>query len=151
MIVFGLLQNQWFKDPERAREVFARCRTGDERRRLLKAALDLSHTGRVLRRVFGDLYNQLIVENASPEIGGRSSAVYRADHHHILMTLHEVRPDVVFAFGVQARLGLQKFHNTPWVMIEAPHPAARYPAVERDLRKAVNKLKLMMEQEDKHE
>ena len=134
MKILAFLQNQWFKDPERVRAIYARR---PEHRQELNARFLFfrSLTGRRLKQVFGDLTEDIIWENASPEIGGKSSAVFKADLDHVLRLIEGERPDVILTFGKIATSAIfqlkQGLYPSEAVISPAhvwgPHPAARHP------------------------
>jgi hypothetical protein len=127
--VLAVLQNQWFKNPDRVRAMIAR-QPADQRekmrRRLIASALFMGcRSGLNLRRVFGGEWCERIVwEEASREIGGQASAVFPADPAHLSAVLAELNPRIVLAFGRIAGDALAPLCNGR-ILILAPHPAAR--------------------------
>lgn len=138
MKILCILQNQWFKDPERVRQMLARY---DEsfRRNFIKRALFYGcRTGKVLQAVFGEEWiARMTFEEASRNIGGHSASKFTADPGHIMSVIREVEPDIVLAFGKvaeQAVMGLSfggsahqfsvGLNKTP-IRIYGPHPTAR--------------------------
>lgn len=133
MKVLAILQNQWFKDPERVRQIVAEMETRRERRRWDHAMLFFGClTGRRLKAAFGgDEVNEWETTNASPMIGGQASARFPADPEHIMAEIADVQPDVVLTFG---KVAGDAFLVKPggvaiWTgpLIQGPHPAARPP------------------------
>lgn len=123
MIIVAFLQNQWFKDPERIKRIYAA--RPDRREELNKRFLFLnSLTGKRLKATFGDMCNLIIWEEISPRIGRESAAVFSPDHDHIKSVLEKHKPDCLIAFGTKAKEGLKRYcEGIP--LIDCPHPAAR--------------------------
>lgn len=131
--ILGVMQNQWFHDPERFRKAIAHAKDPEQyRRRLIAWALFAGcKSGRVLQKVLGAALCEYIVwEEASREIGGHASAAFPADTGHLRSVIVEQSPRIVIGFGVIAcdglRSVLREFSDPP-TFIEAPHPAARGP------------------------
>lgn len=131
MKILGFLQNQWMRNPQRAREIMKR--TPEARPRLLKYALFQCHTGHRLREVFGEEMEHWDWDNASPEIGEFSSARFPADHVHIRTVLERYEPDIVLAFGRVAERALRQIDGN-FELLCGPHPAARGDDVMERLR-----------------
>lgn len=143
--VLFVLQNQWFKDPERARRVLA---AGVEkfgqsyRQRFLVSMLFAGGlTGRRLDACLGPWADVAAYEEASPQIGGNAASVFPADIPHLQAALDRVQPAMVVAFGKvagDAMAGMSVCHGgeegPPWLLIRAPHPAARHPGTFDELR-----------------
>lgn len=124
MIVLAVLQNQWFKDPDRVRAMLA-DKTPEFRRIFIKRALFAGcKTGRVLKSVFGEHVNTIVWEEASPHIGGFSASAFPADSDHLRKALEEVRPDIVLAFGAIAISGVRPLWPRD-KLIAGPHPTNR--------------------------
>jgi len=138
MKIVAFLQNQWFKDPEGIKAMFAEH--PERRERYIEAFLFMGClTGKRLQAVFGeDLCGQIVWEEISPEIGGHSSSKFPADPAHIERVLRKHNPDVVLAFGKLAGDGLLSTLSNPnlrelphgFKILYGPHPAARNGAVE---------------------
>lgn len=118
------MQNQWFRDPEAVKRIFARWPL--MRRQLVARFLFSSgcKSGRVLKSVFGDRINKIEWEEASREIGCEASSCFKADPEHLRAVLDEVKPDVVLAFGRIAGDALAPLVS-PLKLIVGPHPTAR--------------------------
>lgn len=124
--VLAILQNQWFHDPEKVRAIIARTPTA--RRKIITYSLFAGcRTGQMLRQVFGRARcRQIVWDEASPEIGGRASACFPADLHHLRRVLEEVKPSIVLGFGrtaCNALAGLVPGED----LVVGPHPTAREP------------------------
>lgn len=134
-VILAFLQNQWFKDPEGAKRVFANH--PDKRNQLIATYLFMGClTGRRLQQVFGEeLCDQIIWEECSPEVGGKSSAAFPADIEHIKAAVKKHSPDVILAFGKIAcdaigdRVWLQAICGKDIALLFGPHPAARSGAL----------------------
>lgn len=146
MKIVAFLQNQWFNDPDGARRLFEKPRDGMApealRERLIASFLFMGClTGRRLRTAFGEGWTeQIIWEEVSREIGGKSSSAFPADLHHICDVLDRHRPTHVLAFGRIASDALKQhfsgfvFQNYSFDLITGPHPAARHATVMSELR-----------------
>lgn len=124
MKVLAVLQNQWFRDPEKVKAIIAR--NPRARRKLNAYYLFFGcRTGQVLKQIFGaERCRAIVWENASPEIGGKSSACFPADLAHLRAVLTEEKPDIVLGFGkiaCDALAGLVDGYN----LVVGPHPTAR--------------------------
>jgi len=141
MKILAFLQNQWFKNPDRARRALAAAEADGYRdawpRRLLFAGCI---TGRRLKSALGeDLCRQIIWENASPQIAGKASECFKPDPAHMLAAIRKHRPQIILLFGKVAQQGWFEVidHPTPPAtpadqviipaanILHAPHPAAR--------------------------
>lgn len=123
--ILGVMQNQWFKRPDVIKQMIAAAADQERyRRRLITHALFAGcRSGRVLRRVFGDLCDTIVWEEASREIGGHASSVFPPDVAHLRAVVESVSPDIIIAFGTIARDGLTQATDRRIVL--APHPVAR--------------------------
>jgi hypothetical protein len=149
MKVVAFLQNMWFKDPERMKAQLAGTFKGD-RAEFIRTWLFWSClTGKRLRNAFGEeLCDAITWEEASAEIGGRSSSAFPADPAHMRDVIERHRPNVVMAFGKIAQEGFfAVMSNAPLLgprypihLIVAPHPAARHGSVVRELASAAAEL-----------
>ena len=146
--VLAILQNQWFKNPERVREIYA-SHNGDRIRdsKFRAAALFMGClTGRRIAQAFGDEWRHRIAyEEASPVITQYASASPCFDALHIRHAMNFWKPKVVIAFGKTALNGLRVATKLPldgWSFktIIAPHPAARHPGVALELSAAAQEL-----------
>lgn len=128
MKILCILQNQWFKDPERVKKMLE-GRDETFRRAFIKRALFHScRTGKVLQQVFGDAWiDQMTFEEASREIGDHSASKFKHDPGHILKVVREVAPDLILAFGKVAEDAVSAVMwgcKSP-TRIYGPHPTAR--------------------------
>lgn len=142
MNILGVLQNQWFKDPGRATDMYARRPNIMEKLELTKRFLLSSSSGLVLKQCFGPLAEELTYCNASPQIGGRSKDSFKAEPAHLTAVIDIVRPDLIIAFGAVARDGIKKVWNGP--LIIAPHPSAIQRGVRAQLIQAANAARQMI-------
>ena len=142
--ILAVMQNQWFKDPDRMRAILARgLAKGLKRHDFIARTLFMGcRTGLVLKQVFGvDLCRRIIWEEASPEIGDFASASFPADSVHLQKILEDINPDVVLAFGRIATDGLAPL-VPPEMLIIGPHPVARGAAT---LPKLISMKKCLLE------
>lgn len=141
MKIVGILQNQWFRDPEGVKQIFDRW--PNKREYLIASYLFMGClTGRRLRSAFGeDLCDQIVWEEASPEIGGAANSKFPADAKHIASVILKHRPAVVIALGkiaadgVMAAMGHGSIQQQPerleFKLVTGPHPAARQNPMPR--------------------
>lgn len=124
MKILAILQNQWFKDPEKTEAMYAR--RPDLRNYYIGKFLFMGcKTGKVLQQAFGEeLCDRIIWEEASPKIAGISSGVFPADLDHIKSAIEKHKPDVIVCFGNIAGDGVGQLRISIPVL-NAPHPAAR--------------------------
>jgi hypothetical protein len=135
-VVLAFLQCQWFRDPERIRQIYAR-HAGDEafRRGFIARTLFAGcRTGARLAAVFGDDWiNRIVWEETSRDIGDRPAAVFPPDFDHMRGVIEDVRPSVVLAFGKVAGRALEFLKPAGVAIIKAPHPAARGAGIREAL------------------
>lgn len=155
--VLGLLQNQWFKDPERIPHLIKQYDRYDgqmncpPRNRFIRDMLFMGcKTGKVLRDCFTwDLCVDIVWEEISPQIGDNPKSVFPPDEEHLLKTLELVQPRIIVAFGQIARSGLHLPKVKGWVesparvvdLILTVHPAARGKGTIDELKQAAHKLR----------
>ena len=75
------------------------------------------------------LCDEIIWEECSKEVGGKSSASFPADLKHMRWAITEHTPNIILAFGKTAGGALRELQPFQPV-IYGPHPAARFGAVE---------------------
>lgn len=123
-VILAILQNQWFRDPERMRATLERFPEG--RRRMIHYALFAGcRTGAILKSIFGELLcREIVWEEASPEIGGKASSCFPANHAHLKAVLEDVKPDIVLSFGRVATDAMRTLVPHDKLLV-APHPTAR--------------------------
>lgn len=141
--VVAFLQNQWFKNPESARKMFAR--QPDLREVLIRKTLFMgSVTGRNLARFFSQATcDKIIWEETSKNIAGFSAGCFPADFDHIHSVLNKWSPKVVLAFGRVASDALEYImlsERPPWRIVVGPHPASRGSDLFVELRLMNDKL-----------
>lgn len=136
--ILALLQNQWFRDAERAAKLldqYIKHEGGywEGRARFSRDMLFMGClTGRRIEKAFGDElcdYGGMVFEETSPQLGGKSGAVFPPDEKHLLGLLDYHKPGLIVAFGKVASAGLQLPALAPQLsavqIIETCHPAAR--------------------------
>ena len=126
MKVLGLLQNAWFK-PDTPREVaMAYARDDDVRRRILAR----SKTGNKLIRLMGqDVFNHIVWNNTTAEWASEARGRRAIDMEHVVAVIDQVWPDVIIAFGNQARDAVVATSYAGDVIL-CKHPNARFTADE---------------------
>ena len=137
--ILAFLECQWFRNPDAVRAIYAKHASDFDRRAKLNARFLFreSLTGKRLHQAFGELCREIIWEEVSREIGGKSSAAFPADTEHMCAVLNHHRPCAVLVFGKIAHEGMSRIDcdgaDRPYRIICGPHPAARYPSVLADL------------------
>lgn len=140
MKILAFLQNQWFKDPARVKQIYD---ARPMRRRDLNRAFLFAGclTGRRLKAAFGDdLCRQIVWEEISLEVGSKSHHAFLPDHEHIKKAIEEIKPDYIIAFGSIARMALAS-HCPTLAQMNCPHPAARGKQVPLELKAAASLLR----------
>ncbi len=122
LVILGLLQNMWVKDPAAARRLIERHGSRG-RRAMIRTFMPRTASGRALRQAFGDLFDRVTWENAASVVAGRSDAAPPADHLHLRRLVEDLEPAVVVAFGRLAVDAARAAKLTP--LIEARHPSPR--------------------------
>lgn len=137
MKTLAFLQNQWFKEPDRVKEIYDR--NPGKRNYFIAQFLFMDClTGRRLEKAFGEEVCQGIIwEECSPVIGGHSGSSFAPDLEHMRKAITQFNPDVIITFGryaSDALLKIAKEGNLLTMVICAPHPAMRgnpVPELER--------------------
>lgn len=142
LVILGLLQNQWARNPKAVADMFARH--PEHRNQLIGRMLMQSVSGRHLQGAFGDWTERITWENASPGIVGHSGGSLPPDVEHINRTLTSLSPALVITFGRQAEWGVA---HSSWTgpTIAPPHPAARCGDMHERLRDAYRELEMFVE------
>jgi hypothetical protein len=147
MKIVAFLQNQWFKNPEKAKAIFVKH--PDAREELIARFLFAGClTGKRLAEAFGDWTDKIIWEEISRDVGGHSAAAFRPDMDHIREVILKHKPYVVLAFGKIAHNALTMLRaapGCPWHFISACHPAARGNDTMVRLHRAAYLLKYFVE------
>lgn len=141
--ILAVMQNQWVRDPDQLRRILARHDEAFRRRMIARLLFAGCVSGRRIKVAFGDLCNQIVWEEASRVITGRSNECPPADLAHLRDCLTTLRPEIVLAFGAHAQLALSRVYGSPhaYRLIPAPHPAARHPRVTELLADAAAQLR----------
>ena len=145
--ILAIMQNQWFRDPQRAREIIDRLENAHGprmRRRFISHALFAgSVSGRRLQAAFGDLCDRIEWEECSREISGHANFAPNPDPQHVTETIVDVDPHIIITFGTLAWETVQP--RWAGLLIKAPHPAARGADTMGRLRAAAKELKLQVQ------
>lgn len=156
MKILAFLQNQWFPASKHKIIKYAYSKHGDtpEDRADLNARYLFFGclTGKRLRAAFGDLCDDIIWENASPEIGSESCAKFPPDPQHIAKVILHFRPQVVLTFGSVASQGVlaslkmicPNSEPVRFKVIGCPHPAARHATALNELRTVAEEIGQLM-------
>jgi hypothetical protein len=138
--IVAFLQNQWFKDPERAKLAFEKMGTANRHLLVEYALFRGCLTGRRLRAALGsDLCDEITWEETTTEIGGKASSVFPPQPDHIRGVIERHRPVIVLTFGKIARESVGPLWNG--TIFSAPHPAARGSDTVRLLAEMARDLK----------
>lgn len=139
IVTVAFLQNQWFEDPKRVRRLYEKH--PDRRQQFIRDFLFMGClTGRRLEATFGDDVDQIIWEEVSKEIGGKSSSKCKADLQHIESIIEKFKPNIVLSFGIIAtqaigRLELNRINQAVLFQWKTCiHPAARQANIMQELR-----------------
>lgn len=161
-LVMAILQNMWFKDPERMKIIYEKyiSREEDGRQTFIRDFLFFGClTGKRLDNafepIFGDEWRWRIVwEESSHQWGNHSASSFGYDVDHICSSLKKYKPGIVMTFGNIARDGWRESNikyldegNEKVVehIIAGPHPAARGASVTSDLRAMAVKLRVLLQ------
>lgn len=158
--VVGFLQNQWFRDPDRAKLLLNRCQEHEEcphagRERFIRDMLFFGClTGKRLEQAFGeDLcgHGGIVWEESSRHVGGRADSSAPADAEHMAEVIGRHKPRVIVTFGETARCGLALAMRvllttdrdllTGLELLHGPHPAARGGTVSQELQAVTDQLR----------
>ena len=128
MKIAGLLQNQWFKNPERAAESLGHlvARHGPAMRNewIARMLFYSCQTGKILRSCLGsELCERIIWEEASPVIHGNPRTAPPADLAHLRAFFDRVKPDWVVGFGRIACDAILELDVEAYIL--CPHPTSR--------------------------
>lgn len=142
MKIVAILQNQWFKNPAKIKQIIAEKESEgfvDAREFYIKTFLFWGClTGRRLQATLGETYcDEIVWEECSREMGSSASSKFPADMQHIRQVISKHKPNVVIAFGQLAKDALMQIYESgtqDYVLLLAPHPAARQGDVLQQLR-----------------
>jgi len=128
--ILAFMQNQWFKKPDEVKAMYVRHL--NQRNYFIKRFLFAGCvSGKRLLAAFGnDLCNEIIWEEASPEIAGHSSGVFPADIEHIEAAIILHKPNLILCFGKIAGDAVRKI-GVDVPVHYLPHPSARGETVEK--------------------
>ena len=163
-MILCLLQNQWFRDPERAKKLLLKYHEhkGEEagRNRFIRDMLFMGClTGKRIKQTFGEEFcwdsviaNQVTFEEVSTEIGGHASSCFPPDLNHVLASLKLHKPGCIVTFGKIAQSAIsgevkEEVIEKGIFLVHAPHPAARGPNVMQELKEASSIVHKWMEKQ----
>lgn len=113
MNILVILQNAYFSDGN-----------SRSRKEWLKG-LERSYSGARLKRLLDGIDENIIFENASPEIGSTSNSCFPADQQHLKNLIRVYKPHLVIACGEIAQRGIKEINVPSSRIIETPHPSWR--------------------------
>jgi hypothetical protein len=142
--ILAIMQNQWFRDPERAKQSMDRLEKVHgprARRRFIYHALFAgSLSGKRLLNAFGaDMVARMDWEECSREISGHSSFRPTPDQEHIKKAILDADPHIIITFGAIAFDATKPLFAG--LVIRSTHPAARGHAARNHLETAAKKLR----------
>jgi hypothetical protein len=146
MKTVAFLQNMWVL-PRSVKSVVRFGPTTNERERMIAYALFAGcHTGRVLKRAFGEeACNAIIWQEANPTVADNPKTYYPPDQQHIRAVLDKHQPEAVLCLtgrGFQEVYAACQTWRGGVRFVSAPHPAARGANVFADLVEAARRLKV---------
>lgn len=143
-VILALMQNQWFKNPERAKMLMKKYEEHEKGRHVFIQDMLFFGclTGQRILKAFGEDFarERIIYEEVSKEIGGHSSSVFPADKEHIQEVLEKHKPDILITFGQVATKGVIGL-ELPTIWIQAPHPASRGADIIQVLKEIAEEVK----------
>ena len=130
MKIVAFLQCLWAKDPARVKASLADMEARGLREAMLcRLLFNGGHTGNILRQAFGTkLCGQIVWEESTKEIAGKSNGSFPADIDHIATVLTKHQPRIVLAFGSIAIGGVDNALRKTGLsvdFIQGAHPATR--------------------------
>lgn len=159
MKIVAILQNQWFKDPQRAKHQLETTFKGDREKFIRIWLFYRCLTGRRLRIELGeDLCDEIVWEECSKLVGAFGASKFPADIEHLRMVIQKHQPKLIIAFGKLAQDGVTsavirdtgnlKQHGDRMLgepenckIIFSPHPAARGTEKLAEFRRAMAEVK----------
>lgn len=152
MKIVAILQNQWFKNPAKIKQMIAERELTypNAREFYIKTFLFWGClTGKRLQQNLGEDYcKEIIWEECSKEIGACASARFPADITHIQSVIDKHKPTHIIAFGQIAKDALMQIYaKRDFILLLAPHPAARQSGVIKQLKD----LKELLDKEREYE
>lgn len=145
--ILAILQNQWFRDPDWAKRLLETRYRGRHEVFAYHMLFLGCLTGQRLRTAFGNLCEEIIWENASPQFGNRANAVFPPDCAHLHAVWDKFKPQVVLTFGRVAERAILKcnlYDRCP-NLITGPHPTARGSGRVKELELMAVKLRALLE------
>lgn len=137
MKILAFMQCMWVRDPKGvANTLSRRADDADFQKRLWRRMVSYSLfagclSGRRLKTAYPSLWDKIIWDESTKQIGGESSACFPPDLEHIRRTIADVEPRVIITFGqvaseAVARVLAQSDENMNIHQhFRSVHPAAR--------------------------
>jgi len=144
--ILAILQNQWFKNPERMR-MLLESHYKDRHERFVSDFLFFGcTTGARLRSSFGEeLCERIVWENSSLEIGDNPNSKFRHDPEHIKIIVSKFKPSVVITLGDIAKRAIKDYGVDEFTWLHGPHPASRGGGVKDRLSEIASILEEMLD------
>lgn len=145
--VLAIMQNQWFKDPERVKaflDNLVSTHGQPARRRFIARALFSGcMSGRRIQTAFSTaLLDQMTWDESSTEISGEASYKPKPDAEHVARVIKEVQPRIILAFGQVAKQAAIATWKGPLIL--SPHPTSRNGNTLEGLRQAAAMLQIRL-------
>lgn len=127
MKVVAFLQNAWFP-PDTRLEIICKYISDDRFRRRVLAK---GYSGKRIIKIFGEkLFNTIIWNNVSLEVGAKSDHCGKPDLEHVESVVKIHRPQLILAFGKVAENTLRFLYKQDRiknvVILSTKHPNARH-------------------------
>ena len=146
LMILGILQCGWAREPDRVEAMLARAKRESEteacyyqfRRSFIRRFIAIGN-GVTWKRLEAAGFGEIEFEEASPRIGWEASANFGYDRDHLVAAIRHANPTIIIAFGKVAQQGLDSIgvlgpKGTRY--FKTCHPAARRKAAEQLKRTA---------------
>ena len=125
MTILAFLQNPWHPQ-NTSKRVIEKYRDNQKFHRVV---FRNSMSGRRLLKALGpEFFDRVIWDNACELYTSRSDGLQKYSRNHMLESIRENRPDLVLAFGNQARMGMEEMifmRKYSGLVLYCHHPNAR--------------------------
>lgn len=116
--VVAFLQNCWFRPGTNPETI--RLYLSDQKFR--RKVLEMSMTGKRLKRAFGEHYRSIWWDNASEYVASTSPGRSEADPYHMARVINQVRPMGMLTFGTVAHRGMLTLRDGPMPITDQSAP-----------------------------
>ncbi len=153
--IVAFLQNPWFRPgtSQRYIDMYGGATTMDQK--FHRKVLEMSATGRALRKAFGPLYDEIIWDNANPRHGTTRDAMLPPDSTHMAHRIALYDAKIILLFGRQAAAGWERILSFKdlvdlrigRVVLNSKHPMARGSSTDH-LKKIGDDVRRLIARED---